>query len=121
MKRIDWKQKFTELHCSFEMSQKLDQLLGLDPTQYSLSFDKDGELGDGAYLQELEKADTEKFYPALNMVEAMVLFYGVVPTEPEILIDQGQYIVRCGYWETKNKLLVDAICEMYIHLNTALN
>ena len=121
MEKIDWKQQFTELHCSFDMAQQLGIILGLDPAAYTLSYNEQGELGDGAYIQELETSPHQTHYPALNLIEAMVLFYGVVPKEPEIFKDNSQYIVKCGCWESTGQTLVDAICAMYIQANRHLN
>ena len=73
-KKIDWKQVFIDNYCSLDISKRLMEI-GFDPLEFSVCYDEDGKLCDGAHQQEYT-GGTERYYPALNLTDAMTLFYG---------------------------------------------
>jgi len=66
---IDLKKRFIDELCTFELAKKAS-VAGMTCANTFLSYDERGELGDGAWLEDVTGA---KMYPAINFPFAVIM------------------------------------------------
>lgn len=99
-------------YCSFDVAKQLLES-GIDPHCWELSYDDNGELGDGGWLFGI--TDT-KFYPAPDLFQALLLLGEGIDIEPDIQFHNNQFRVILEDQDITAPKLVDALCLMYLDI-----
>ncbi len=108
MTKIDLKELFKGSLCTFEIS-KLAKAAGVTCKNTFPSYDSQGELNDGAWM---EMIGVDNFYPAINIPFAILMLEDTAlnhPSQLDLTLEEKIYTLRANEKSYTSENIVDVL------------